>query len=94
MVNAYVPITSPPRLLDAAAINTMFGKPRGWLERDRTRKALYARGFPQPVIRGRWLRTAVEAWLERMGNRTNLRQSGTDRQQGAPRARLQFEDRT
>lgn len=94
MANAYVPISSPPRLVDAAAVNAMFGKPAGWFSRDRTRKALYARGFPQPVIRGRWLRTAVEAWLERMGNRTNLRQSGTDRHQGAPRARLQFEDRT
>lgn len=94
MANAYVPVSSPPRLVDAAAVNNMFGKPHGWFSRNRVRKALYARGFPQPIIRGRWLRTAIESWCEREGNRTNLRQSDSDRHQRSPRARLQLEDRT
>ena len=57
-----------PRLIDAARISSLFGKPANWFQRDRVRKSLYAHGFPAPVIRGRWLRTAVEAWLERRGN--------------------------
>lgn len=59
-----------PRLIKAADISRMFGKPDNWFSRDRNRKALGLRGFPKPVIRGRWLRTAVEAWLERQGGQT------------------------
>jgi hypothetical protein len=65
-IRGYEPIERP-RLLDAAAIDGLFAKPAGWFARDRVRKALYARGFPQPVIRGRWLRSAVDTWLEREG---------------------------
>lgn len=72
MADSYASVSSP-WLLDAATITALFGKPRGWFSRDRVRKALYARGFPQPVIRGRWLRTAVETWLEREGNRQKHR---------------------
>lgn len=59
-----------PHLLDAVGIAEIFGKPKDWFARDRVRKALYARGFPQPVIRGRWLRSAVQDWLEQQGRRT------------------------
>jgi hypothetical protein len=62
-----------PHLLDAVGISALFAKPRTWFSRDRVRKSLYARGFPQPVIRGRWLRTAVQDWLEQQGRRTVLR---------------------
>lgn len=57
------------RLITSAEISEMFGKPSGWFGRDRVRKALDARGFPSRVVAGRWLRTAVEAWLEREGRR-------------------------
>ena len=59
-----------PRLIDATNISRVFGKPDSWFGRDRVRKALYARGFPLPVYRGRWLRSAVEAWLDREGKRS------------------------
>jgi hypothetical protein len=58
-----------PRLLDAGRVSALFGKPTTWFGRDRVRKALYARGFPAPVIRGRWSRSAVESWLAKEGNR-------------------------
>jgi hypothetical protein len=60
------------RLIRSADISAMFGKPAGWFARDRTKKSLAQRGFPQSVIWGRWLRTAVEAWLEREGNRSEI----------------------
>jgi hypothetical protein len=56
-----------PTLIDSRRISAMFGKPSDWFGRDRVRKKLYPRDFPAPIIRGRWLRTAVEAWLEREG---------------------------
>ncbi|HEY2876066.1 MAG TPA: hypothetical protein VGJ56_29385 [Reyranella sp.] len=58
------------RLISSAEISRLFSKPDYWFSRDRNRKALGLRGFPRPVIRGRWLRTAVEAWLEREGHPT------------------------
>ena len=57
------------RLVDAKCISDLFGKPTLWFKRDRVRKALYARGFPLPVVRGRWLRSAVDAWFEHEGRR-------------------------
>lgn len=71
-MTSYVPAITP-HLLDAAGIAAMFSKPEDWFARDRVRKALYSRGFPQPVIRGRWLRTAVQDWLEQQGRRTKTR---------------------
>jgi hypothetical protein len=56
-----------PRLVTAAYISELFGKPPGWFAKDRVRKALYLQGFPAPVIRGRWLRSAVDTWLEKQG---------------------------
>jgi hypothetical protein len=58
-----------PRLVDAECIAELFGKPASWFKRDRVRKTLYARGFPLPIVRGRWLRTAIDAWFEREGKR-------------------------
>src|SRR5437879_13069083 len=57
------------RLIRSGEISAMFGMPAGWFGRHRTRKPLEDRGFPKSVVRGRWLRTAVEAWLEREGTR-------------------------
>ena len=57
------------QLVSLEEISAMFGKKPGWFRRDRVRKQLYPRDFPRCVIRGRWLRSAVEAWLEREGNR-------------------------
>lgn len=68
-MNSYEPVLTP-HLVDATAIARMFGKPKGWFARDRVRKALYSRGFPRPVIQGRWLRTAVLDWMEQQGRRT------------------------
>lgn len=58
------------QLVSSEEISAMFGEKPSWFGRDRVRKRLYARGFPRPVIRGRWLRSAVEAWLKREGNRS------------------------
>jgi len=58
-----------PRLINAIQIAHLFNKPEQWFSRDRVRKALYARGFPRPVVRGRWLASAIDAWLEREGRR-------------------------
>lgn len=63
-------LVEQPRLINAEDIATFFGKPASWFKRDRVRKALYARGFPLPIIRGRWLRSAVDAWLEREGKQS------------------------
>lgn len=65
-IKGYVPAQTP-YLIDAKSIAEAFGKPADWFVRDRVRKDLYARGFPAPVIRGRWLRTAVFAWIETQG---------------------------
>ena len=65
-MNAYTPATRS-RLVNAAQISAMFGKPADWFSRDRTRKRLNAKGFPQCVERGLWLRTAIESWMERIG---------------------------
>ena len=59
----------PPKTLDARRISAMFGKPSDWFSRDRVRKALYARGFPRPIYRGLWSRSAVDAWFEREGDK-------------------------
>jgi hypothetical protein len=59
-----------PRLISATDISKLFVKPEDWFSRDRVRKALYARGFPAPIIRGRWLRSAVETWMEKNGTRS------------------------
>lgn len=71
MLNVYSPIEAP-RLIDASCVSALFGKPAKWFERDRVRKALYARGFPVAVIRGRWSRSAVDTWLAKEGNRHQL----------------------
>jgi predicted DNA-binding transcriptional regulator AlpA len=60
------------RLVSSPEISAMFGKETNWFGRHRNRKALEKRGFPNPIIRGRWLRTAVEAWMDREGTRTAL----------------------
>lgn len=65
-----------PRLVSAPYISELFGKPADWFSRDRVRKALYARGFPRPVIRGRWLRSAIDSWLERKGTQTRVSPNG------------------
>ena len=58
-----------PRLINGVEVAQLFGKPPAWFSRNRVRKALYARNFPAPVLRGRWLRSGVDAWLEREGKR-------------------------
>jgi hypothetical protein len=50
------------RLISATEISAIFGNSSDGFARDRVRKALYARGFPSSVYRGRWLRAAVDAW--------------------------------
>lgn len=55
------------RLIDATEVGKLFGRGRHWFRNSRTRQRLNGKGFPQPVERGRWLRTAVESWIERMG---------------------------
>jgi hypothetical protein len=65
----YAPAASP-RLISATYISGLFGKPANWFARDRVRKTLYSRGFPAPIIRGRWLRSAVDTWLEKQGTRS------------------------
>jgi hypothetical protein len=58
------------QLISSADVSRVFGKPPDWFGRYRNRKALEERGFPKSVVWGRWLRTAVEAWLEREGTRS------------------------
>lgn len=65
-MNAYT-LATKSRLIDATEVGELFGRGRHWFRKSRTRKRLYKNGFPLPVERARWLRTAVEAWLERMG---------------------------
>ena len=55
------------RLISSAEISALCKKPSEWFSRDRVRKALYERGFPKAVIRGRWSGGAVLAWLENEG---------------------------
>jgi hypothetical protein len=69
MANDYSPLERPT-LIDSRRVSAKFGKPSDWFGRNRERKKLYARGFPKPIIRGLWLRTAVEAWFEREGSKT------------------------
>jgi hypothetical protein len=74
-MNSTYSIVVKPRLIDASRVSYLFGKPPTWFNRDRVRKALYARGFPAPVVRGRWLGSAVDSWLAREGSRqTNPRE--------------------
>jgi predicted DNA-binding transcriptional regulator AlpA len=61
----------PRRLITAAEISAMCGKPSLWFCRHRVRIRFRERGFPEPIIRGRWLRSAVEAWLEQQGTRAS-----------------------
>ena len=68
MYHAYAPVEAP-RLIDATGVSVLFGKPESWFKRNRVRRTLYARGFPRPVIRGRWSRRAVDSWLSSEGNR-------------------------
>lgn len=70
MENVYAAVERP-RLLNATQVAHLFSKPAHWFLRDRVRKALYARGFPRPVVRGRWLCSAVDSWLEREGRHAN-----------------------
>ncbi len=69
--NTYTAVAHP-RLVSAPYISELFGKPADWFSRDRVRKSLYARGFPRPIIRGRWLRSAIDTWLERQGTQTRV----------------------
>ncbi len=73
------------RLISSADISAIFGKPPTWFSRHRNRAPLEQRGFPKPIIRGRWLRTAVEAWLEREGRRTRLSSNHVPGPQGEDR---------
>ncbi len=66
MSNGYLPVEAP-RLIDANQVSRLFCKPACWFKRDRVRKALYARGFPRPIIRGRWSLGAVDNWLAKEG---------------------------
>ena len=57
------------RPLTAAELEReIFRKPPGWFSRDRNRKRLYARGFPNPFERGLWSRAAVVHWLAGAGS--------------------------
>jgi predicted DNA-binding transcriptional regulator AlpA len=78
-MQTYSPVEEP-RLIDATRISNFFGMPDSWFKRDRVRKALYARGFPLPVFRGRWLRSAVDAWLEREGKRSKHSEAARPKQ--------------
>lgn len=51
------------RPLTSADIETLFGKPAGWWDRDRVRKRYYAMGFPHPFERGMWSAEAIKAWM-------------------------------
>lgn len=67
-MDGYVSPAEPLQLIGSAAIDRLFDRTPGWFARDRVRKRLYGRGFPRPVEKGRWLRTAVVAWIEREGS--------------------------
>jgi predicted DNA-binding transcriptional regulator AlpA len=66
-------MNSSTQLINSAEVCRLFGKNSDWFLRDRVRKSLYARGFPRPVIRGRWLASAVMDWLQREGNLPHAR---------------------
>ena len=68
MKNTYCPVEAP-RLIDATYVAMLFDKPADWFKRDLVRKALYSRGFPRAVIRGRWSRMAVDSWFAKEGPR-------------------------
>jgi hypothetical protein len=72
--NGYTAVETP-RLIDATHVALLFSKPPSWFKRDRVRKALYARGFPAPVIRGRWSRSAIDSWLSKEGARAKKHSS-------------------
>jgi hypothetical protein len=65
---AYAAPPEPLRLIGSTAIDKLFQRKPGWFARDRTRKRLYGRGFPRPIENGRWLRSAVVAWIEQAGS--------------------------
>lgn len=68
MSTGYVdPLPSSVRPMTAPEISRLFGKSDGWFTRDRVRKRLYAKGFPHPLERGLWSRSAVAAWLSMTG---------------------------
>jgi hypothetical protein len=67
-VSGYVAPAEPLQLIASPAIDKLFARKRGWFGRARVRKRLYAKGFPLPVERGRWLRSAVVAWIVAQGS--------------------------
>jgi hypothetical protein len=68
MPDGYSPVERP-KTVDSRGISAMFGKPPDWFSRNRVRKALYPKGFPRPIFRGLWSRSAVDAWFEREGDK-------------------------
>ena len=67
-MNGYAPVEPDPSLINSADISNLFGKAPGWFSRDRVRKSLYARGFPHPVVLGRWSAQAVANWMVIVGS--------------------------
>lgn len=88
-MSAYAdPAPNPLQPMTAPEISRMFGKPDGWFTRDRVRKRLYAKGFPHPLERGLWSRSAVAAWMSTAGsNPTHEPPRAANRRRTAQRRR-------
>lgn len=81
MVDGYAPVVSL-RLVNAATVLAMFGKPEGWQARDHVRKALYARGFRSRLFAG-----AGCARRLRRGSSAKAPASANHARHGAPSGR-------
>lgn len=53
------------RYIRSHEMDAHFRKPVGWFHNSRTRALLKSKGFPLPVWRGQYLRSAVEEWERR-----------------------------
>jgi DNA-binding transcriptional regulator YiaG len=53
------------RYIFAHEMDAHFRMPPGWFHHSRTRAILKTKGFPLAVLRGRYLRSAVEEWERR-----------------------------
>lgn len=53
------------RYIRACEMDAHFRREPGWFNRSATRAALKEKGFPVPVFRGSYLRSAVEEWERR-----------------------------
>jgi|ThiBiot_300_biof_2_1041535.scaffolds.fasta_scaffold123729_1 hypothetical protein len=87
-MNAYTPVESRLRaMLTSADISRIFQREPGWFDRDRVRKALYAKGFPHPAVNGLWSPYAVRQWQMTIGQNPDAVPPNVERRKDKPRAR-------